>query len=170
MEGKPRLDRIDFRILTAIQDNGRIQNQELAEQACISPGACSQRLRRLEKAKYIRGYSADIAVDRLCKAITIHAIIKLQQQGGQREARLLDALARIPEVIDCDEISGDADFLVKFQCAYLIDYHTRINALIADPDLGIRKIESHIVLRSISRLRRSNLLHLLDESQKSRDP
>jgi Lrp/AsnC family transcriptional regulator, leucine-responsive regulatory protein len=161
---KQKLDRIDIRILAVMETEGRIQNQELAERVGLSPAACSQRLRRLEKAHYIQGYRADINTTLLCKAICVYAVLQLTQQGERCEERTLEALAIIPEVVDCDLIAGENDVLVKFQCASLSEYEKRIGSLLGDATLGIRKIESYIVLRHVKNLHRSNLLYLMDET------
>lgn len=157
---RPRLDKIDFRILTTLEQEGRIQNQQLAERVLLSPGACSQRLRRLEKAKLIKGFHADIDLRRLCNAVSIFAVVKLAEQGSLKQNQFLKALEYIPEVVDCYEVAGDADFIVKFDCANLEDYHERVTELLSDPNFGVRKIESHVILRHVNTLRRSNLLHL----------
>jgi len=160
-----RLDKIDFRILSVLESEGRIQNQLLAEKVFLSPGACSLRLRRLEQAKLISGYHANIDVSRVCHSVTIFAVIKLSEQGRFKQVQLLKALEKMPEVVDCFEVAGDADFIVHFVCLTLEDYHEHVTELLSDIKLGVLNIESHIMLRHLKSLKRSNLMHLIERSE-----
>lgn len=160
-----RLDKTDFRILATLEQEGRIQNQQLAERVLLSPGACSQRFQRLVKAKLIKGFHAEVDLRRLCNAVSIFAVVQLAEQGSLKQNQFLKALEQIPEVVDCFEVAGNADFIVKFDCANLEDYHGRVNDLLSDLNYGVRKIESHIVLRHVGALRRTNLLHLMSANR-----
>ena len=65
MTSAPKLDRLDFRILAQLQRNGRITNVDLADAVGLSPSPCLSRVKRLEKAGYITGYGAHVALARL---------------------------------------------------------------------------------------------------------
>jgi Lrp/AsnC family transcriptional regulator, regulator of ectoine-degradation genes len=76
-DAKP--DAIDLRILSILQDEGRLTKAALAERVGLSPTPCWERLRRLEKAGYIRGYRADIAIENLVPLTTVLVEVMLKQ-------------------------------------------------------------------------------------------
>ncbi|HEY6258479.1 MAG TPA: Lrp/AsnC family transcriptional regulator [Xanthobacteraceae bacterium] len=145
----PALDRIDIRILAALQRHGRWTNQKLAQTVGLSPRACLERVRRLEAAGIIAGYQAVIELARLSRVVNIIAEISLEKQVHQ--SRLEQRLAAIEEVVECWEVSGAIDYLARFVCADLATYETLTSRLIDDPSLGVARIVSHVALRPIRR-------------------
>lgn len=145
----PALDRIDIRILAALQRNGRMTIQKLAGMAGLTPRPCLERVRRLETAGIITGYQAVLALERLSNPVTVFAEIALERQG--RQDRLEKRLVAIEEVVECWEVSGDLDYLARFVCSDLARYETLTTDLIDEPDLGVARIVSHIALRPVRR-------------------
>jgi Lrp/AsnC family leucine-responsive transcriptional regulator len=143
----PALDRIDIKILAALQRDGRSTVQKLAELVGLTPRPCLERVRRLETAGIIAGYRAVIAIERLSKPITIFAEIAMEKLG--RQDRLEKRLRAIDEVVECWEISGDLDYLARFVCSDIAHYQALTNSLIDDPELGVRRITSHLALRPV---------------------
>lgn len=145
----PALDRIDTKILAALQRNGRMTIQKLADTVGLTARPCLERVRRLEAAGIIAGYQAVLALERLSKPVTVFAEIALERQG--RQDRLEKRLMAIEEVVECWEVSGNVDYLARFVCPDLARYETLTADLIDDADLGISRIISHITLRPIRR-------------------
>jgi DNA-binding Lrp family transcriptional regulator len=143
----PALDRIDIKILAALQRDGRSTVQKLAGLVGLTPRPCLERVRRLEAAGIIAGYRAVIAVERLSKPVTIFAEIALEKLV--RADRLEKRLRAIDEVVECWEVSGDLDYLARFVCSDVAHYETLTSDLIDDPELGVRRITSHIALRAV---------------------
>ncbi|AMN42569.1 Lrp/AsnC family transcriptional regulator [Rhodoplanes sp. Z2-YC6860] len=143
----PALDRIDIKILATLQRDGRSTVQKLAGLVGLTPRPCLERVRRLEAAGIIAGYRAVIAVERLSKPVTIFAEIALEKLG--RQDRLEKRLRSIEEVVECWEVSGDLDYLARFVCSDVARYEELTTELIDDVDLGVRRITSHIALRSV---------------------
>ncbi len=162
---RKHLDKTDYRILAALEQDGRLQNQQLAEKVCLSPGACSQRLRRLERGKYIKGYKARLDIRKVCNSVTSIAVVKLNGQGGMKQNRFLTALESMPEVVECLEVAGEADYVVRFMCVSLEDYNACTEKLVSDPAFEVENVESLIVLRQISNLERSNTMHLIERNE-----
>ena len=79
----PALDRIDIKILAALQRDGRSTNEKLASTVALSPRACLERVRRLEAAGIIVGYQALIDLALLSKPVTVFAEITLERLGSQ---------------------------------------------------------------------------------------
>ena len=145
----PALDRIDVKILAALQRNGRISAQKLSASAGLSARACLERVRRLEAAGIIIGYQALIDIGRLSKPVNIFAEIVLEKQAQQNA--LEQRLAAIEEVVECWEVSGTVDYLARFVCPDLAAYQALTTGLIDDPKLGVARIVSHVALRPIRR-------------------
>lgn len=106
------LDRIDFDILEALQNDGRLSNKELAALAGLAPSTCLQRVRRLKDGGVLRGIHADL--DPAAVGVTLQAMIALRMRDhGRISARALhDYLLGLPEVVAFYNVSGADDFLV----------------------------------------------------------
>lgn len=145
----PALDRIDIKILAALQRDGRVTIQKLAGTVGLTARPCLERVRRLEAAGIIAGYRAVLALERLSKPVTIFAEIALEKQGQQD--RLEKRLVAIEEVVECWEVTGNVDYVARFVCADLGRYETLTADLIDDKALGVSRIVSHIALRPVRR-------------------
>ncbi|MGE0120129.1 MAG: Lrp/AsnC family transcriptional regulator [Dongiaceae bacterium] len=110
---RAKLDRVDRRILKALQDHGRMTNVELARRAEISAPPCLRRVRALEEAGYIRGYHADINPEALGFGVTVFAQVGLSSQA-ESDLRAFEELMRAwPEVRECHMLAGETDFLLR---------------------------------------------------------
>ncbi len=145
----PSLDAIDVKILAALQREGRMTIQKLADKVGLSARPCLERVRRLEAAKIISGYQAVLELERLSKPITVFAEIALESHG--RHDAFERRLAAIEEIVECWEVSGAFDYLARFVCADVARYETLTAALIDDQTLGISRIVSLITLRPVRR-------------------
>jgi len=107
------LDAIDRRILSTLQQEGRITNVELSRRAGISAPPCLRRVRVLEDRGYIRGYHADLDPRLLGWEITFFAIVGLDSQKEAVLSAFEELVASWPEVRECHMIRGGGDFLLK---------------------------------------------------------
>ena len=145
----PALDRIDVRILAALQRDGRSTIQKLAQTAGLSPRASLERVRRLEAAGIIAGYHAVVELGRLARPVNVFAEINLEKQPNR--GRFEKRLAAIDAVVECWEVSGTVDYIARFVCADLAEYEELTSALLDDDQLGAARIVSHVALRPIRR-------------------
>jgi DNA-binding Lrp family transcriptional regulator len=110
---RAKLDRVDRRILRALQDDGRMTNVELARRAEISAPPCLRRVRALEEGGYIRGYHADINPEALGYGVTVFAQVGLSSQA-EADLKAFEALMQSwPEVRECHMLAGETDFLLR---------------------------------------------------------
>lgn len=109
----PDLDGIDRRILTELQEDGRMTNVELSRRAGISAPPCLRRVRRLEEVGVIRGYHADTDPAALGWQIEFFAIVGLDSQKEAVLAAFEQMVAEWPEVRACHMIRGGGDFLLR---------------------------------------------------------
>jgi len=108
-----KLDRIDRKILSDLQQNGRMTNVELASRAGISAPPCLRRVRALEEAGFIRGYHADVNAELLGYGVTVFAQVGLSSQA-EADLKAFEALMQSwPEVRECHMLAGETDFLLK---------------------------------------------------------
>lgn len=145
----PALDRIDMKILAALQRDGRMTIEKLAGIAGLTPRPCLERVRRLEAAGIIVGYQAVLALEKLSKPVTIFAELIMDKQG--RSDRLEKRLAGVEEIVECWEVSGDRDYLARFVCSDLARYEALTADLLDDESVGVARIVSHIALRPVRR-------------------
>ena len=145
----PALDRIDVKILAALQREGRSTIQKLAETIGLSPRASLERVRRLEASGIIAGYQAVIELSRLARPVNVFAEIILEKQANS--GRLEKRLNAIDEIVECWEVSGTVDYVARFVCADIATYEELTSALIEDPNLGVARIVSHVALRPVRR-------------------
>lgn len=108
-----RLDEIDLRILSLLQDHGRMTNVELAERVGLTAPPCLRRVRALEEAGVIRGYHAALDSDSLGFGLTVFAMVKLRSQAETDLRGFEQHVADIPEVRECHMLNGEIDFILK---------------------------------------------------------
>ncbi len=108
-----KLDAIDLRILSELQDNGRITNVELSRRAKITAPPCLRRMRALEKAGYIKGYHADLDPRMLGYEVSGFVFVGLSSQAENDLKRFEEQVRAWPNVRECYMLSGEVDFLLK---------------------------------------------------------
>ena len=164
MEQRQKLDRIDINILAELQRNGRITNVELAELVHLSPSPCLMRVKKLQAASYITGYSAQINMAKLGETLTVFTEVTLKNHRQTDFARFQDAISRIDFCMECHLVSGGYDYLLKFVTSGIVNYQNVMESLI-DRDIGIDKYFSYVVIKSPFVKSQLPLARLFDDSQ-----
>jgi Lrp/AsnC family leucine-responsive transcriptional regulator len=118
------VDKKDYQLLRALQSNARLSNQELAELVNLSPSPCLRRVRLLEQAGVIRGYTA--LVDQKAYGLPLTAFIRIRlERHAQDTVRAFERkVASIDAILDCFLISGNADYLLRVVAESLDAYET----------------------------------------------
>lgn len=147
------LDRIDRKILETLQLDGRITNQELSERVALSPRACLERVRRLERAGVISGYMALIEPRKLGGLLTVVVEVTLKDQTQATHARFEQRAKSSAEVIECFLVSGQCDYVLRLACRDLDHYRELTNAWTDDLALRVEKITSKPELQTIKAFR-----------------
>lgn len=107
------LDAADRRILRALQRDGRLPIVALAEQVGLSATPCQRRVRHLEEAGVIRGYSATLDPARVGLPLQAFVQVALESHAEEVVERFHKALAALPEVIAAYTMSGETDYLLQ---------------------------------------------------------
>ncbi len=142
------LDEIDCRILTALQENARITNVELAELVGISPSPCWRRVRELEQKGVIASYVTLIDPGSIGLPVSVFVQVSLERQVETALEEFEGAVADWPEVMECYLMTGDADYLLRVVVADLAAYHRfLVDHLTRVP--GVASIKSSFALKQV---------------------
>jgi DNA-binding Lrp family transcriptional regulator len=117
-----KLDRIDRRILSDLQMDGRITNVELAKNAGISAPPCLRRVRNLEDAGLIISYHARVNAAALGYPMTVFTSVKLTSVGEGELKKFEQQIENWPQVREAYMMTGDNDFLLKIVARDWDDY------------------------------------------------
>lgn len=156
------LDRINRKILSVLQKEARITNQGLAERVGLSPSSCLNRVKKLEEEGLIGPYMAVLNLPKLCRSVTVIATVSLKDQSTEAFRLFRQAAQGIPEVVECDTVSGVFDFFLKIVAPDMLRYNA-INDRLLDLLPGQVNISSHVVLETGKPFRGYPLDQLLDE-------
>ncbi|MDG4647423.1 Lrp/AsnC family transcriptional regulator [Roseibacterium sp. SDUM158017] len=107
------MDRIDTRIITQLQRDGRLSVTELAERVGLTPTPCARRLRRLEEDGVITGYGARVDATKLGYPLTVFIFVELERQSHETLRAFETAIRRFDEVVECHLMTGTRDILLK---------------------------------------------------------
>lgn len=143
------LDRTDKRILDALQKDGSLSNQELAEKVGLSPSPCSRRVKQLEESGVIAGKAILLDAGKLGLNLTAMIQISMDRHTPDRFENFDKTLESYPEVVSCALITGQAaDYLVEVLVTDMEHYQEfLLNKLTTIP--GVTGVHSSFVLRKI---------------------
>ena len=106
---------IDTQILQTLSEFGRISNIELAEKVGLSPSACLRRVQTLERTGVIRGYRAVLDGARLGRGFAAYITVGLNDHTTAAQEAFERAIAKAPEVIECHNITGTIEYLLRVE-------------------------------------------------------
>ena len=150
------LDTFDFKILRALQDDGRLTNQELAEIAGLSASQCSRRRMRLEEEKVISGYRAELASEALGFGVIAFIQITLATHSPDNAKMFRALVNRIDDIQEAYSLTGDSDYVLKAVLRDLKSLSDIVNGVLM-PHPSVAHVRSSIVL---DRLKESGKLPL----------
>jgi Lrp/AsnC family transcriptional regulator, leucine-responsive regulatory protein len=153
------MDKTDRRILNILQENGRITNSKLAAEIGISPPAMLERVKRLEASGMIRGYTALIERERAGFGLLAIIIISVSLNQITSLGKVKEKLVDLEEVMECYQLTGDVDFLLKVAVRDMPMYTAFINDKLTSIP-GIQNIRTSFVLDT---LKSTTVLHLDEE-------
>lgn len=143
----PRLDRLDIRILSHLQRNGRATNVDLADAVGLSPSPCLIRVKRLEKAGYVTGYGAHVQLEKLGDLQVVFTQVTLSDHRREDFAQFEAAVRKVDEIVECHLVSGGFDYLLKFVTRSVTHYHSIAEDVLRQ-GVNIEKYFSYIVIKS----------------------
>jgi DNA-binding Lrp family transcriptional regulator len=117
-----KLDKIDRRILKALQEDGRLQNIELAKLVGLSASPCLRRVKLLESEGFIERYVALLNPSKVGASFTVFARIWLTGQDEDTVNAFIDRIKDLQQITECHLMAGDCDFLLRVVTADLDAY------------------------------------------------
>ncbi|MBR0642744.1 Lrp/AsnC family transcriptional regulator [Plastoroseomonas hellenica] len=151
MHNAASLDSLDLRLLMALQEDGRLTNQQLGDRIGLSASQCSRRRSALEAAGLISGYRAELAAEALGLSVLAFIQVTLAAHSGNNSRRFREMLAGVDAIQEAYAMTGDTDYLLKARV----------------PDLkGLSRLVNDTLLAhaTVARVRSSIVLERLKES------
>lgn len=151
-----QVDAFDLKMLAALQDDGRLTNQQLADLVGLSASQCSRRRMRLEQEKVISGYHADLAGEALGFGLVAFIQITLATHSPDNANKFRELVNRVDDIQEAYSLTGDADYLLKVMLRDLKSLSAIVNDVLM-PHQSVAHVRSSIVL---DRLKESTKLPL----------
>lgn len=142
------LDAVDRHLLRLLQRDGRASNQSLADQVGLSPSACLRRVRRLEDAGVIAGYTVLLDPATTGGAQTVVVELSLTSQREDALDEFEQAVLGVPGLRSCHLLAGDADYLLVLGVAD-VDAYERIHREHLARLPGVARLRSSVALRTV---------------------
>ena len=118
------IDSKDLSILSILQNRGRIAISELAAKLNMSDTPCLRRVKKLEEAGVISGYSANINAEAMGFNAMVYVFIRLTENSNISADLFENAMKKLPEVLECSVITGSHDYLLKIIANDLLGYES----------------------------------------------
>lgn len=142
------MDKLDLKILDALQHRPGITTAELAEQVGLSHTPCWRRLKKLEEAGAIRERAVILDADVLGLSVTVFAEVRLKQHGEEvLEAFERSVVAR-PEVVDCFSMSGERDYQLRVMVRDIAHYESFLKKVLLHLP-GVASVNSSFALKTV---------------------
>ena len=152
MNRKPKnpkvLDRTDRQILNCLQIDGRISNVDLARKVNLTATPCIERVKRLERQGYIRGYTALLDPELVDASLLVFVEIDLSHNSPDAFKRFREEARRLPEIMDCHLVSGNFDYLIKARVRDMKAYRKLLGEKILSLP-GVNTSRSYVVMEEV---------------------
>lgn len=146
------MDRIDVRILLALQDESSRSIAELADLTGVSASACHRRIKSLEAAGFISGYMARLDPQRLGLKLQAFVEITLTSQSREAMDRFEQSVLEFDDILECHLMSGNADYILRISAKDLEQFDAiHRDCLSRLP--GVSAMRSSFAIRTIKRWR-----------------
>jgi Lrp/AsnC family leucine-responsive transcriptional regulator len=143
-----KLDKLDRKILKALQEDGRIAMKDLAERVGLTVTPCIERVKRMERDQVITGYYARVDPAQLGAALLVFVEITLGNKSGNVFDQFRREVQKIPEVLECHLVSGDFDYLIKARIGEMADYRKLLGDILLQLP-GAVQSKSYVVMEEI---------------------
>jgi DNA-binding Lrp family transcriptional regulator len=143
-----KLDRYDRHILAALQDDGRISNQQLADKVGLSSAACWRRVKVLDEKGILKKYTALVSPEALGYDLCVLIMVTLIRHRQDHAIEFQQAVQGYPEVLQCFAVTGDADYVLRVIIQDMAAYDRFLNDKIFNLP-GVNQVKSNFALREI---------------------
>lgn len=145
-----KLDEINRRILVLLQEDGSITNAELARRIGLAPASTLERVRRMEQKGIIAKYVAVVDPEKVGMPITAFVEIAMSDHSAAAIDLFANAVAEIPEILECHHVAGEKDFVLKVVTEDIRSYEkVALEKIATMPNIG--HITTVFVLSTVKR-------------------
>ena len=145
MASKPKIDKIDKKILKILQSDGRITNAQLSKEIGLSPAPTLERVKKLEQTGFINSYHAVLDPVKLGIGVCTFVKVSLKNHNKASIERFIAAIEQIEEITECHHTTGTCDFMLKVVAADINSYQQLMLEKVTNIE-DIQDIESMIIL------------------------
>jgi Lrp/AsnC family leucine-responsive transcriptional regulator len=142
------IDRIDLKILSVLQEDGRISNLKLAESVTLSPTAVLARVQRLARDGYILGYEARLNPLKLGRGMMVFVEVLLDRTTANVFDAFKAAVQVRPEIMECHMVAGGFDYLLKTRMADMAAYRNFAGTVLWQLP-GVRETRTYAVMEEV---------------------
>jgi Lrp/AsnC family transcriptional regulator of ectoine degradation len=167
MSKRVKLDRLDLKILDALIHDGCISKVALGDKVGLSPTPCFERIKKMEHAKIIRGYHADVDLSKLADIMLVLVMTVIVDCTPEKAARFNKYISSMPEVIGASAVMGNYDNVLVV-AARNIEHYQRILQRILDIKLMVIDYQSFPVTNTFSTQSILSLIPLIEAIEQDR--
>ena len=146
--GGAALDEVDLQLLRILQVDGRITNLKLAESVGLSSASTHERVRCLVRDGYIAGFGARLNASLLRAGLLVFAEVRLTDMNNALRQAFKAAVCLRPEILECHEVAGGFDYLLKTRVAHMDAYRDLV-AAVAWSLPGVRDVRTYAVMEEL---------------------
>jgi DNA-binding Lrp family transcriptional regulator len=154
---KAKLDAIDKKILELLQANSNITNAQLAQEIGLSPAPTLERVKKLETQGVIKSYHAVVDMASVGLGVCTFVTVSLKGHNKENIEKFIKAISRIPEVVECHHVTGQADFILKMVASDIPAYQNLMLEKVSNIEV-VDNMQSIVIL---STFKDSRVLPLL---------
>lgn len=144
-----KLDDFDLKIIKNLQSNARLTNVELATLVGLSPSPCLRRVKRLEEAGIIHGYTAFVDQAKVGYPVSIFVSIALKEQSEKVLEEFEAAISSLPQIMEAYLMTGSSDYLLRVVTSDLEDYERFLKRYLTRIT-SIASIQSSFALKQVT--------------------
>ncbi len=141
------MDEIDRKILHELSRDGRQSNTELARRVALSPSACLRRVQELERIGVIKGYRAVLDGEKMGRGFVAYLAVGLSEHSKKTQESFERAMLAVPQVVECHNITGTAEYLMRIEVADLKAYK-ELHTEVVGQHPKVSSLTSYIVMAS----------------------
>ena len=142
------LDKIDLKILKILQENAKITNLHLSSEVGLSPAPTLERVKKLENAKLIKGYYTEVNEEALGVGIKAIIQITLTRQIENAIANFKKEINKIPEIMECYQVTGNADYILIVMLKDIRDFESLISQRLSKME-EIGQMQTRVILAKL---------------------
>jgi DNA-binding Lrp family transcriptional regulator len=142
---KIKLDATDRKILEILQADSNITNAQLAVEIGLSPAPTLERVKKLETAKVIKSYHANVDQASVGLGVSTFVMVTLRGHNKENIQKFIDAVQKIDEVVECHHLTGQADFILRVVSSDIPSYQTLMLEKVSNIDV-VDNMQSMVIL------------------------